>query len=209
MHIGKNRVAAACAALLAFGALSALADAPVVVAPGAQQDGDRRDHDRHDRDWDHHDRDHHDYDYSGPISLGMVQMAPESTFFLNAAPSTIVSIIAAPLYGGQVVVTASGMLCVGHTAGADDSAMLQIMVDNVPSGSAQQIAIPKTQKDGQMCSSFNLTGGVTPVLAQSHAIRLVGQASGASTYVSGASLSAMLYPDMGYPGPAYRDYPRR
>lgn len=193
MRIGKIGVAAVCAASLALSALPAAANSPTVLAAGTQQDGVRHDRDRHDR----HDEDE-------PYTLGNVQMAPGSDFSLNAIPSTIVSILAAPPRGGRVVVTASGMLCVGHTAGTDDSATLQIMVDNVASGSARQISVPATQRDGEVCSSFNLTAGFNPFLAQSHLIRLIGAASGASTHVTGANLNAMVYPD-----PAYHDHPRR
>ncbi len=45
-----------------------------------------------------------------------------------------------------------------------------------------------------LCSPFSITGTFGAFGAQAHYIALQGQASSASAYVSGASLSAILHP---------------
>lgn len=184
VHIGQRRAvlrrvlsAAVCGALLVFAMPGGAANTGY-----AQGDGGAR-HDGHHRDDD------------APIYMGNVAMAPVSQYTLGATFGSIVALAAAPGRAGQAVITASGQLCTTHVAGAADTASLQVTVDGVSApGGSQTFTIPAGQAAGDVCSPFSLTGTFDAFSEQAHYIALQGQASSASAYVSGASLSAVLYP---------------
>lgn len=137
---------------------------------------------------------HHDDD-EGPINMGSVAMPQISDFPLDSTYSSIVSIAAAPGRAGKAVITATGQLCTGHKAGVADKVSLRVTVDGASGpGGSQSFSIPTSQASGQVCSSFTLTGTFDQFSAQAHYLSLDGRASSGSAFVSGASLSGILYP---------------
>lgn len=178
----QERRRAALGVVLVYAALLAVA-LPAGAADGGYTEGNGSV--RHGR--------HHDDD--APIDMGSVAMAQVSEYPLGIAYDSIVSISAAPGRAGRAVITATGKLCTSHTAGVADSASVQVTVDGASApGGSQSFSIPASQAAGQVCSPFTLTATFDQFSAQAHYISLDGMSSSGSASVSGASLSAILYP---------------
>lgn len=181
--VRRALTAGVCGALLVFAAPGGAANNAAYAQAG---DGVRHDGVRHDGR-------HRDDD--APIYMGNVAMAPVSQYTLGATFGSIVALAAAPGRAGRAVITASGQLCTTHVAGVADSVSLQVTVDGVSApGGSQIFSIPAAQAAGDVCSPFSLTGTFDAFSEQAHYSALQGQASSASAYVSGATLSAVLYP---------------